>query len=103
MWHASFAPAPGLDLSRGSQFDIALDALKGVGDASLGEWRDVGDKAVHVRRRLSVQEQAVIGAACDLRRSDVGVERLEKALRWLNLLPPAFLAYATAEVYGASA
>lgn len=71
MWHASIAshgdngqvqrmdsrwrPPPQLYWQR------AEKVLRGVGDASLGEWRDVGDGAVHLRRRLSALEQAQRG------------------------------------------
>jgi len=83
VWHASFAPAPGLQLADETCFEIAAGALKGVGDATLGEWQERGEKAWHVRRRLSTKEQATIGDMCDLRGEDEGRERLEKALRWL--------------------
>ena len=34
----------------------ALLALRGVGDAHAGEWTEIGDVAVHVRRRLSAED-----------------------------------------------
>jgi hypothetical protein len=42
---------------------IARQALVGVGDSALGEWRDHGRGVVHLRRRLSVEEQAAFGIA----------------------------------------
>jgi hypothetical protein len=37
-------------------------ALHGVGDASLGEWREQGARGVvHLRRRLSDDERASVG------------------------------------------
>lgn len=51
-------------------FALAEDALKGVGDSTLGEWREVGmtPGVVHLRRRLSVEEQAMgVGAVKDIR------------------------------------
>lgn len=74
-----------------------MNAIKGVGDATLGAWEERGEKAYHVRRRLSVKEQAVIGDACDIRASDEARERLEKALRWL---PKFMWEYARQEAAG---
>jgi hypothetical protein len=42
-------------------FDLAFLALVGVGDATLGEWRETGEIAVHVRRRLTPAEQRYAG------------------------------------------
>ena len=52
-------------------------SLEGVGDARLGEWVEATPKAVHVRRRISEQEQMVIGEARDIRGSEEASERLE--------------------------
>jgi len=38
-------------------WEIAYDALGGVGDPSLGEWQERGEIAVHVRRRLTDRER----------------------------------------------
>ncbi|HZR50090.1 MAG TPA: hypothetical protein VFB06_11280 [Streptosporangiaceae bacterium] len=35
--------------------------LAGVGDASLGEWREWTGKAFHIRRRLTAREQRAVG------------------------------------------
>ncbi len=51
--------------------------MKGIGDASLGEWVERTPKAVHIRRRMSEQEQMVIGEARDIRGSEEAAERLQ--------------------------
>jgi hypothetical protein len=82
VWHASVSPHyPG---ARASQlFDIAQLALHGVGDAALGEWRESGDIAVHLRRRLTAAEMRYAGIreVCDIR----GTE--EFSLRIRNVRP----------------
>jgi hypothetical protein len=57
---------------------MAEQALKGVGDATLGEWREMGDIAVHLRRRLTAKEQAVAGidAVVDVRGTPEGATRI---------------------------
>lgn len=37
-------------------FGVAVQALAGRGSAVLGEWREVGRGAVHLRRRLTEDE-----------------------------------------------
>lgn len=65
--------------------DAALRALTGVGDAVLGEWQEYSGYANHVRRRLSVSEQARVGPAIDVR----GTAEAERRLRPVrHLLPP---------------
>ena len=46
--------------------------IKGVGDAELGEWversqRESGQLFVHVRRRVTPEEEAVCGPVVDVR------------------------------------
>jgi hypothetical protein len=77
---------------------LALDALRGVGDPTLGEWRQVGDRSpriVHVRRRLSREEAAQIpGGLRDIRGTP------EQAQRITALLKDApYLARAVAQLY----
>jgi hypothetical protein len=69
-------------------WEIAEHELRGVGDPSLGEWREVGDKAVHLRRRLTVAEMkaGAIAAVCDVRGTPEYVQRLERM--WPFLPPP---------------
>ena len=42
-------------------------ALEGVGDATLGEWPELTDRAYHLRRRLTTEEAARIGPVRDVR------------------------------------
>ena len=54
---------------------VAVRQLDGVGDASLGEWEEWTGRALHIRRRLSVDEQGPL-AAIDIRKSpEYGVRR----------------------------
>jgi hypothetical protein len=46
---------------------LALRMLAGVGDASRGEWWERGGFATHLRRRLSVAEDARVGPVVDVR------------------------------------
>lgn len=50
-----------LDGKTTSALDLAMRALRGVGDETLGQWVEMGDVAVHVRRRLSLDEAAYYG------------------------------------------
>lgn len=61
----------------------ALEVLDGVGDESLGQWEERGERAWHIRRRLSAEEEVTIGPACDIRKSREGQERLTRAWPWL--------------------
>lgn len=63
------------------------EALAGVGDASLGEWIEHGNIAMHVRRRLSAAEQAIIGDIRDIR--DTPEARTRHA-RMIPHLPPRY-------------
>jgi hypothetical protein len=58
VWHASGRGATKIDSRR-----IALDGLRGVGNALLGQWISDGlrDGIVHVQRRLSVEEREEFG------------------------------------------
>lgn len=40
---------------------MAEVALRDVGDPSLGEWREPGRRAMHIRRRLTDAERALAG------------------------------------------
>ena len=83
VWHASVA---------GSVIKAVLEReaerqLSGIGDASLGEWRKVGDKAFHIRRRLSEREQRRVGPVEDIRRSDEARMRAGRVADLLRLAP----------------
>jgi hypothetical protein len=48
--------------------DIARRQLNGVGDARLGQWEEHSPTGVlHLRRRLAVDEQALVGDVLDIR------------------------------------
>lgn len=78
VWHASVTNhSPG---GLGLVQPYALDALNGVGDASLGEWRE-HHKAFHVRRRLSAAEVEASGLVMvDMRGTVEGKMRLHKMM-----------------------
>jgi hypothetical protein len=56
VWHASTVSLPEFMPVRDFLRNYALDALRGVGDASQGEWEEWTGYAFHVRRRLSEAE-----------------------------------------------
>lgn len=81
VWHASAQDPRGM---RGS-LELALLALRGVGDASEGEWIEPGSRGtiMHAQRRLSEAEGERVGPLRDLRGSLEEHSRL-KALDTLN-------------------
>ena len=88
VWHASVAGS----LIKAVLWKEAERQLAGVGNAALGEWREVGEKAVHIKRRLSEREQRAIGVAVDIRGSDEARQRAGRVAAWLHLAPPELLA-----------
>jgi hypothetical protein len=78
VWHVSAAAG-----TRGTAWAMADRALAGVGDPALGEWREVGVRAVHLRRRLSAAERALAGGlgVRDVRGTPEERERLRRLLR----------------------
>lgn len=54
---------------------IARWALAGVGDAALGEWTDRGT-AFHIKRRLTPQEQQLVGEPRDIRGTNEEEQRM---------------------------
>jgi hypothetical protein len=87
VWHVSVA---------GSVIKTVLEReagrqLLGVGDASLGEWREWTGKAFHIRRRLSEREQRTVGPVEDIRRSDEARMRAGRVADRLRLAPPEVL------------
>lgn len=67
-----------------------MDGLRGVGDASLGQWEHDGEKpgVVHVQRRLSDAERERFGVPepYDIRGTDEEVARIVSVLEdapWL--------------------
>lgn len=73
----------------------ALKQIEGVGDDSRGSIADERQRVSYqVRRRLSVEEQALIGDACDVRGTDDATQRLFRALQWM---PPSLRDFARDE------
>jgi len=66
---------------------LAAAELTGVGDATLGEWAEVGRVAFHVRRRLSAEEAAVVGPVKDIRGTPEAGERIQSVWPWLEGIP----------------
>jgi len=88
VWHASVA---------GTLISAPLERqaerqLQGVGDASLGEWREWSGKAFHIRRRLTEREQRTVGPVMDIRRSDEATLRASRLGPLLRLASPEVLA-----------
>ncbi len=68
MWHASISFGRRLRRNdRRRARALAERALQGVGARGLGEWRENGDIAYHLRRRLTDDEQAEVGPVIDIR------------------------------------
>lgn len=85
MWHASISPYRSGITRTSTLFAIAERVLEGVGDRFAGEWREVGQCAVHLRRRLTAIEAAEIDPVCDIRGTPEAAERV-RAMR--RVLPP---------------
>lgn len=62
---------------------MAKNVLHGVGDATRGEWREQGDIAWHLRRRLSETEEAQVGPVVDVRTTWEGTKRRQAVRRYL--------------------
>lgn len=68
VWHASAAPYPIKSKIDNDYLRFrALSALNGVGDSSLGEWEEIGNRTYHIRRRLSKEEAEIVGPVVDIR------------------------------------
>lgn len=86
VWHASIAPRR-IRLSPKLLEERALAALEGVGDATLGEWREMGAVAFHIRRRTTPEESAIVGELRDIRGTAEVTERLRPVR---HLLPAGY-------------
>lgn len=75
MWHASVS-SQRLHLPDEELRHIALDVLKGLGDANLGQWDERGAGAFHMRRRLSDAEAELVGPVVDIRGTEEAGRRL---------------------------
>lgn len=90
VWHAS-GGGPTEAISR----ELARMALRGVGDASLGEWTEVGRRVggrviVHIRRRLSRAEEPLVNTLRDIRGTPEERERLTCLVQAAPHLAPYF-------------
>ena len=89
MWHASVSPIGGF-LPEATLAAACAHALRGVGDASRGEWVEINrPNYYHLRRRLSEKEELVTGPAVDVRGTPEQAERVE---RLKGLLSPESVA-----------
>jgi hypothetical protein len=66
---------------------VALRTLDGVGDATLGQWEERGRLALHVRRRLTIDEARRIDGVKDIRGTPDALKRFE---RMRPHLPPGW-------------
>jgi len=67
----------------------AEQALAGLGDPTLGEWREWSGYAYHLRRRLTAAEQNPIGPAIDIRGTPEALRRFEAIPKHLRTYIPA--------------
>jgi hypothetical protein len=91
VWHASAAPTEGSFAGETRCRSAAFDALEGVGAASMGEWHEWTGAAYHVRRRLTDQEQARVGAVVDVRGSAEAAQRVARIPIAVRRLIPAYM------------
>jgi hypothetical protein len=78
VWHASASA-----INEATAWAMAERALRDVGDASLGEWRERGRGVMHIRRRLSDAEREAVGGldVRDVRGTDEERARLRSLFR----------------------
>lgn len=94
VWHSS-AASSSRRIGQTELHRIALRYLAGVGDKDGGEWHEWTGYAIHVRRRLTVEEQASIGDALDCRGTEEGQRRFDAVKA---ILPVAALKIAEEEL-----
>lgn len=70
MWHVSV----GNFTNRKAAKALALRVLKRYGNERLGQWIEVSDRFVHVRRRLTRVEQDIAGSPVDIRGTPAELE-----------------------------
>ena len=83
MWHVSTAFQQ-RHYDRRELLAFAYEALGTLGDGDLGEWVEYGASAVHIRRRLSPEEEALVGPVLDIRGTP---EHATRAWAVAKLLP----------------
>lgn len=74
VWHASAAPTR-FALGEATLRERALAALLGVGDTLRGEWYEWSGRVYHVRRRLTEEEERLVGPVVDVRGTPEGARR----------------------------
>jgi hypothetical protein len=86
VWHASISPRDPL-FGMAKAWTVAEQELRGVGDAALGEWREHGDIAVHIRRRVTPREMHRAGliSVVDVRGTPEHARRVERLRPFLPL------------------
>jgi len=85
VWHASVSV-------RGIVILVVLEVeavrqLTGVGDPTLGEWREWTGRAFHIRRRLSARETQRVGPVVDIRRTPEAVRRAARLGDMIRFAP----------------
>jgi hypothetical protein len=81
VWHASVSLLTSKRLPS-VQESFARMELAGVGDAALGEWLEMPGTVLHLRRRLTHAEAAIVGPMCDVRGTPEHDRLARKVLRW---------------------
>ena len=77
VWHASVAALPQVKPIEKYLRRAARKALGGVGDEELGEWTEFTGFCFHLRRRLSAEEQIIVGEVVDVRGTPEALRRFE--------------------------
>ena len=82
MWHTSVS---GFGFSIDTLRAKALRVLEGVGDPALGQWEEIGQKAFHLRRRLTHEEAKRVGGVLDIRGTGEAMRRFDAVKPYLPL------------------
>jgi hypothetical protein len=90
VWHASVAPLRPF-YGRTLCERRALQALAGLGDPLLGEWREWTGRTFHIRRRLTPAEAEPVGPVRDIRRTPEAAARAAQVGPMLRHAPPHIL------------
>jgi len=89
VWHASVATS-GLAIPAALEAE-AVRQLAGVGDSTLGEWREWTGRAFHIRRRLSAREAQRVGPVVDIRRTPEALRRAARLGDMIRFAPAEVL------------
>ena len=82
MWHVSVHSTGALALETMLR-RIAYQILQGYGDASRGQWEECPDGIFHLRRRLSAEEQLIVGDVLDIRGTPEQDKRWQRVQQYL--------------------